>query len=199
MKQIKVILVDDHEIVRDGIRLVLNGIKDIKIIAEADNGEDAVRLVDELRPTVLLCDITMPGLSGIETAEIINRDYPKTKVIMFSMHENEEYISRAIENKAAGYLSKSAEKEEIVQAIRTVSQGGQYFSSDVSQTMLSSYVSNAISEKESNSQKLHLTNREGEILKLVATGLRSKEIADKLYILSTQWYQGYKDNCSHSC
>ena len=193
MKKIEIIIMDDHEVVRDGIRTVLGQADDIVIVAEAENGEEAIRLVEEYKPHILLADITMPGMSGIDTAEIISRDFPKTKVIIFSMHEDEEYISKAIENKASGYLSKNAEKEEMVQAIHTVAQGGQYFSSDVSQTMLSSYVSNAINDKDSTAQKTHLTNREAEILKMVSAGLRSKEIADKLFI-STRTVETHRNN-----
>lgn len=192
MKKIKVVIVDDHAVVRDGIKSLLDESSEIEITGEASNADEAIEKVRTLSPDILLADISMPDKSGIEIAGTIGRNFPGTKVVMFSMHEDEEYITKAIENKAAGYVSKNSEKEEIINALKTVAAGGQYFSDSISRKMLASYVATRQTRVPMH-HNTHLTSREKEILTLVATGCSSKEIADKL-IISTRTVETHRNN-----
>jgi len=193
MSKVSVIIVDDHAIVRDGIKSVLMDSDEVDVVGEAADGDEALTMLEKGQPDILLTDITMPEKSGIELAAIVSEKYPDTKVVMFSMHENEEYITKSIENKAAGYLSKNADKDEIVQALRTVAAGGQYYSSSISQAMLSSFVNKTKQTAELDASEIHLTAREKEVLKLVAGGLSSKSVADKLFI-STRTVETHRNN-----
>ncbi len=194
MSKIRIVIADDHRVVRDGIKSILADENDIEIIGEAINGTDAVEKVEELSPDILITDISMPEVSGIEAAHIINEQYPDTKVIILSMHENEGYINKVVEANVAGYLGKEVEKEEFVLAIRNVADGGKYFSENISKIMIDGYIRKSKQKQERNdSQHIHLTTREREILKLVVDGNSSKKIADTLYI-STRTVETHRNN-----
>ncbi len=182
MKKVTIVIVDDHSVVRDGIKSLLSETENINVVGEAANGEEALLLVKKHSPDILLADISMPGQSGLDLTEIVTKKYPDTKVIIFSMHEDEEYITKSIEFRASGYLSKDVEKDEILLAITTVMKGGQYYSSNVSQRMLDSFAKQNQQIARHDEETVHLTLREKEVLNLVATGLSSKDVAEKLFI-----------------
>jgi len=188
MSKIKILIADDHPLVRDGIKSLFNNVHDIKMVGEAENGEEALKKVKKLLPDILLTDISMPKQSGIDIAAVIKKDFPDTKTIMLSMHEDNEYIKKSIESGAKGYLSKNADKEELLLAIRTVAKGGNYFSHDVSSIMTE--------QLNDTSSQLHLTSREKEVLKLVIEGEKSKQIADELFV-SVHTVETHRTNIMH--
>jgi DNA-binding NarL/FixJ family response regulator len=197
MSKIRVVIVDDHAIVRDGVKALLETSDEIELLGEASNGKEALEKVAELSPDVLLCDITMPEMNGIETAAHVAENHPNTKVVMFSMHEDEEYITKSLENKASGFISKDADREEIIEALKAVQEGKNYYSDTISQKMLSTFTQNA-QEQQPNpaDHNVHLTSREKEILTLVATGSSSKEIGEKLFI-SVRTVETHRNNIMH--
>ena len=151
------------------------------MIGEAQNGAEALTLARELNPDIILTDITMPQMTGIELANEIGKELPEIKVIILSMHEDEEYISKVVEARASGYLGKEVEKEEILLAIKRVYGGGNYYSENVSKMMIEGFVKKTTSIGD-DGPAVHLTNREKEILKLVVDGASSKAIAEELFI-----------------
>ncbi len=180
---ITVILADDHGIVRDGIKATLYDEKNIKIIGEASNGKEAIEKVRALLPDVLIIDISMPEMNGIEAARILVDEGVTTKSLILSMHDREEYVFKAIEAGANGYLLKDTGKEEFVKAINIVSKGEKYFSSSISNVLVSGYLhtlknrDHALQENDSL-----LTKREKGILILIVDGKNNREIADELNI-----------------
>ncbi|OFY84243.1 MAG: DNA-binding response regulator [Bacteroidetes bacterium RIFCSPLOWO2_12_FULL_35_15] len=181
---IKIVIADDHRIVRDGLKSLLSDEKDILIIGEAANGEEALNKTHELKPDILMADISMPGMNGIEMTRILCKEDSKTKVLIVSMHDNEDYINQALEAGASGYLLKDSSKEELLKAIKAVQNGETYCSGDVSKILLNKFLVSSRSKKlkTESEDRLELTKREKEILKLISDGLSNKEIANLLFV-----------------
>jgi DNA-binding NarL/FixJ family response regulator len=186
MKPIKVILVDDHSLVRAGIRSLIQNISGVEVIAEANNGRDAIRLIDELIPDLVLLDIAMPELNGLEVISRISKDNTDTKVIILSMHTNEEYVVQALKAGAAGYLLKDSAPNELEIAVNAVMKGETYLSPAISKHVVDNYlrrISDVSAEKERGPDIFkQLTSRQREILQLIAEGNSTKEIANKLNV-----------------
>lgn len=182
---IRVVLADDHSIVRKGLRAVLEEEAGIEVAAEASNGRDAVRACEEIRPNVAVVDIAMPQLNGIEAAVQIRKVSPSTAVIMLSMYSDETYIMRALTAGAKGYLLKDTAEEDVLPAIRAAVQGKSYFSPAIAKTLLEDYVRYLRQRKLEDTYDL-LTEREREVLQLLAEGKSNKEAAGVLNLsLST--------------
>jgi DNA-binding NarL/FixJ family response regulator len=173
-------LVDDHPIVRQGLRNLLESIPEFKIVGEAGDGLQALEMVENNQPQVLVIDVMMPGLTGIEVSQRVKRQWPATKVIILSMQNNEAYVVSALKSGASGYILKDTGPEELVDAIRTVVKGERYLSKQLSERIINNYV-NKMDETEVDPYDT-LTNREKEILHLVAEGFTNQEIAERLFI-----------------
>lgn len=187
---ITVFLADDHTIVRDGLRYLLEAEPDIEVVGDAANGREAVKLVTHLKPDIVIIDITMPELNGIEATYQICQLCPSTGVIILSMHANTMHIARALEAGAQGYLIKESAGIEVVEAVRTVNAGHKYLSQAVSDIVVSDYVSQkrALGYK---SPLESLSAREREVLQLVVEGKSSAEIASILN-LSPKTVESYR-------
>jgi len=175
-ERIKVVVADDHKIARHGIISLLNESDFIEVVAEASNGEDVVHMVDTLKPSVLISDISMAGKNGIELTGLVSCHYPNTKVLILSMHKDLEYIQKSFENGAMGYLPKNCDEQELVDAIKMIHSQRQYISTEVSSILAQSMI-NRRSVKNYN-----LTKREQEILDLLVEGMSNKQIALDLFI-----------------
>lgn len=179
MEKIRVVLADDHFVVRNGIRTLIDG-SEIEIIGEANNGVEAVETVKKLSPDVILMDISMPQMNGLDATEIISKQYKNSKSLILSMYDNEEYILSAVEVGALGYLLKDAPREEILNAIRTVARGEKYFNSSVSNIIINGYLKVKKSGGSETANLVKLSKKEMIILKQIVEGLNSRQIADKL-------------------
>lgn len=181
---IRVVLADDHVFVRDGIKSLLENEANIEVVGEATDGAEALKVVGLLAPDLLILDIRMPHLTGIEVVENLRSTNTSLKIVMLSMHESEEYVLKSIKAGADGYLLKGSSKEEFLKAIHTVANGGKYFSGDISSILISQLSNpNAIVETKKNlEEELLITKREKEILTLLLAGKGNKEIADTLDI-----------------
>jgi DNA-binding NarL/FixJ family response regulator len=186
MKAIKVILVDDHSLVRAGIRSLILNIPGVEVIGEADNGRDAIKLIDDLNPDLVLLDIAMPELNGLEVVARISKEYSDTKVIILSMHTNEEYVVQALRSGSSGYLLKDAAPNELEIAVNAVMKGETYLSPAISKHVVDNYlrrISNISPDKDLSPDIFtQLTSRQREILQLIAEGNSTKEIANKLNV-----------------
>lgn len=178
---IRVLLADDHTILRAGLRMMLNAQPDITVVGEANDGREAVRETEQLAPDVVIMDITMPELSGIEATKLIKRAMPEVKILILTMHENEGYLFQSLRAGASGYIMKEAADTELIQAIRTVQSGRFYLSPAAQSMMVGDYLQRVKAGEEKDSYN-DLTEREREILKLVAEGLTNNQIAEKLVI-----------------
>jgi DNA-binding NarL/FixJ family response regulator len=176
---IRVVLADDHALVRAGIRALLEKLPGIEVVGEADNGREALELIKTSAPNLILLDISMAELGGLEALPRIVKDFPAAKVLILSGHANEEYVLRALRCGAAGYILKEAAAEELQLAIKAVAQGKTYLSPSVSRTVVESYLQRAAGEKGPIEQ---LTARQREILQLIAEGKNTKEIASTLEV-----------------
>jgi len=179
METLRVLIADDHAIVRAGIRLLLDSQEGIEIVGEAKDGAEAVAKTRELAPDVVLMDVAMPGLSGLEATREIRQTNPDTRVLMLTMHDDEEYFFQAVSLGASGYILKEATPEEVVSAIRIVSRGGVAFHPSLGRKLLDDYLHRVQAGEESESYSL-LTEREREILRLTAEGRSAREIGEKL-------------------
>jgi len=194
MDKIRVALVEDHQLVRDGIRSLLTNLPNIEVVAEADCAKTMLNLIEQARPNVLLVDISLPEISGIELAKLITTNHPGIKVIILSMHTEQEFIFNSLRNGAKGYLHKSISREELIEAIEQVYNGSEYFSKEVSGIILKSYlrqIKNPERVEEYDDKKL--TPRELEILRMVAQGYSNQLIADKLFI-SVRTVESHKNH-----
>jgi DNA-binding NarL/FixJ family response regulator len=173
-KKFRVLLADDHALVRAGVRMLLEKLTWVEVVGEANDGREAMELTRSQRPDLILADISMAGLNGLEVADRIAKEFPKTKVIILSMHSNEQYVTRALRGGAAGYLLKDAAQEELELALRTVRAGQTYLSAAISRQVIERHL-----QGEDNSGE-KLTSRQREILQLIAEGKNTKEIASVL-------------------
>jgi len=181
MEKITVLLAEDHTIVRKGLFALLEDLDEIDVVGEAADGREAVMKANELHPDVIVMDISMPLLSGLEaTRQITERD-PNIRIIILTMHANEEYILRTFQAGAAGYLVKSSAPHELVQAIHAAKNGLTYLSPSISKTIINEYVLKA-KTGELESRYDQLTVREREVLQLVAEGFTIREISDELFL-----------------
>lgn len=195
MDKIKVLLVDDHQIVRDGIKSILTDEQDITLVGSVSNAKEALEFIETNLPDVVIADLSMPNISGIELTEIITAKYASVKVLILSMFNNEEYIVNAIRAGAKGYLPKQDSTTEILlEAIRTIHNGDDFFSPSISKIVMKSFVNNLKGSKTNKtSEKNQLTSREKEILKLYVEGFTNAEISDKLN-LSIHTVKTHKNN-----
>jgi DNA-binding NarL/FixJ family response regulator len=185
----KLMLVDDHSIVRDGIRLLLEQADNLEIIDEANDGEEALdklkaHQADSTLPDLILMDISLPGMSGIQTTQVVSRLYKNVRVLMLSMHNNEDYILRSVEAGAYGYILKDSSSDEMIKAIRTIAAGEKYYSSPVASIILSGYMQQLKKGDKNNrsERQSKLSNKEKEILQFLVDGMSSREIAEKLQL-----------------
>ena len=181
MNKIRVLLAEDHTIVRKGLRSLLDGEAGVKVIGEAEDGREAVEKVGQLLPDVVLMDITMPSLNGLEATRQIKKRFPEVKVVILTMHANEEYIFQILRAGASGYLVKQAAPTELLSAIQAAYQGESFLSPSISRKVIEEYIqqAEATAEKDSYDQ---LTDREREVLQLIAEGHPNREIAELLHI-----------------
>jgi len=180
-KQITVFLADDHNIVRAGLKVLLESEPTISVIGEAENGRDSVAGIQTLKPDIAIMDVSMPELSGIDAAEILTKKGTKTKIVFLSMYADEEYVVAAISAGASGYLIKQSASDALIDAIKQVHSGRFYFTPEISDAVLSlANIPNYLNRKKRSTGLI--TNREVDILKLLAAGKMNKEISDLLFI-----------------
>ncbi len=177
---IKVILADDHKIVREGLRSILENELRLQVIAQADNGRSTVQLAKELRPDIVIMDISMPDLNGIQATAQILQDAPSTKIIALSMHSDKKYVSEMLRAGASAYLLKDCAVDELERAIQAVLSGKSYVSPDVTGVVIEDYRRNA--DQRESSPGSGLTVKKREVLQLLAEGHSTKEIASRLNV-----------------
>jgi DNA-binding NarL/FixJ family response regulator len=177
---IKILIAEDHHIVRQGLRAILERQPDFEIVGETGEGTQVSPLVRVMSPDVLVADVMMPGLNGLEIARLVHERHPNTKVVILSMHADESYVLQALRNHASGYVLKDSGATELVHAIREVTQGNRYLSPRLAEKAIDSYVQASQGDPTSPYEKL--TSREREVLHLVAEGHSSREIASILSI-----------------
>ncbi len=185
MEKIKILFADDHGVVRSGLRALFKSSPEFVIVGEASDGEQAIRLAEKCNPDIVLLDITMPRVNGIEATRVIKRNNASTRILILTIHEDEDYIYEMIRAGANGYVLKSAEKREIFAAVRAVAAGENFFSPSVSKLIVDGFIRKAKEEKEKQppvTSKTRLTGRETEVLKYIAQGLSSPQIAGKLFL-----------------
>jgi len=192
MNKIRVFLADDHLILREGIRSLLGKVSDIEVVGEAGEGGETVAKVEQLVPDVVLMDITMPGMSGLEATKQIKRKYPQVKVLILTIHETNQYLSQMLQAGASGYVVKTTAASELISAIRAVHQGDVYLYPSITRMLVEDYLQRVEGGEERISYE-GLTNREREILMYIADDKKNKEIADLLGI-SIRTVQAHRTN-----
>jgi len=183
MKKIRILIADDHSIVRQGLRALFQSVPEFSIIGEAANGEELVDLAASLQPDVVIVDISMPAMNGIEATRILKENNSGARILILTIHEEEEYVSQMIRAGADGYVLKDADKDELFMAVRAVAAGGRFFSPGISKLIIDEFVKQArdpYAARLPSSQLL--TRRESEIVRYIAQGLTSKKIAEKLFL-----------------
>lgn len=175
---IKIIVADDHQMFIDGISSILSGVEEIQIVAQAINGTEVLDVLQKYETDVILLDINMPKMNGLDTLRKLRKDFPEVQVLMLTMYNTREYISQVIGAGAKGYILKNTGKEELLLAINTVYKGETYFSKEITDTVMQSIRN----QKTISDEQAQLSKREIEIIKLIAQENTTKEIAQKLFI-----------------
>jgi two-component system response regulator NreC len=192
LKKIRIVVADDHAIVRDGICALLSRAGDMEVVGEAGNGIEATELVKQLNPDVILMDIAMPVLSGLEATRRICKEMPETRVLALTQYDDKEYVFPLIQAGALGFVSKTSASSELTSAIRYVHRGESYLSPSVAKLMVEDYQHGAAMQAESDPYE-QLTDRERDVLKLVAEGYTTREIANIL-VISPKTVEGHKSS-----
>jgi DNA-binding NarL/FixJ family response regulator len=192
VQKVRVLIVDDHTIVRDGISALLSLAADIEVVGEAANGKEALEKVRQLNPDVVLMDIAMPIMGGLEATRRISKEFPRTKVLALTQYDDKEYVLPVIESGASGFISKGAASSELVAGIRAVHRGDSYLSPVVAKLLVENYQRTAGKQSGQNLYD-QLTRRERDVLKLIVEGYNTKEIADTL-IITPKTVEGHKTN-----
>ncbi len=192
MSKIRVLLADDHLILREGIRSLLGKVPDIEVVGEAGEGGETVTKVEQLVPDVVLMDITMPGMSGLEATRQIKQKYPQVKVLILTIHATNQYLSQMLQAGASGYVVKTTATSELISAIRAVHQGDVYLYPSITRMLVEDYLQRVKGGEEKTSYE-GLTSREREILMYIAEDKKNKEIADLLGI-SVRTVQAHRTN-----
>lgn len=186
-KALRVVLADDHALFRAGLRALLHSLQGIQVVGEAGNGHEVIQLVERERPDLVLMDIAIPELTGLEATARITKALPKVRIIILSMHANEEYVRQALHAGASGYLMKGAEPSELELAVKAVMRGDTYLTPAVSKKMVDDYLKQNSADAKSGA----LSPRQREVLKLIAEGRSTKEIAGHLD-LSVKTVEGHR-------
>ncbi|MDP4552904.1 response regulator transcription factor [Alkalihalobacillus macyae] len=189
---IKVLLVDDHAVVRMGLKMLLNSINDMEVVGEASEGNEGIEKALETNPNAILMDLSMPhGKDGLSATSELKKQLPNTAILILTMHDDEEYLFRAIQAGASGCVLKSAPHDELIQAIRSVCSGNAYLHPSATKRLMEEYIGN-LKQDEMDTYQL-LSDREKEVLTLVAKGYANKEIAEKL-VISVKTVETHKGN-----
>jgi len=191
MHKVRILLADDHTILRDGIRSLLEDEPDMLVIGEAEDGRTTVKMACQLKPDVVLMDIAMPLLNGLEATRQIKRECPQVNVLILTMHENEEYIRQVLASGAMGYILKDAAARELLEAIHAVQRGEAVLSPAITRLVIENYLRWGDLQKEDNPHGL--TQREREVLQLIAEGYSTRQIAEILSI-SVKTVQAHRTN-----
>lgn len=196
MSKIRLLIVDDHQIVRAGLRMLFAAEEDMSIVGEVGSGVEALQAVDELKPDVVIMDVAMPGMSGIEATWLIKMRAPEVAVLALTMHEDEQYFFEMLNAGASGYIPKRAAPDDLVAAIRVVHQGNVFLHATLAKFLMNDVLHHGATN-ESTGKEPHapdsLTPREGEVLRLIAEGLTSREIAQQL-VLSPKTVDRHREN-----
>ena len=178
MEKIKLMIVDDHKVVRTGLKMLFKNDKNLKVVAEAKDGEDALKEIKKLKPDVVITDISMPNMNGIQFTKKVKETHPEVKVLILSMHDDDDYILDALDAGAMGYLTKDTGEDEIIKAIHSIANEQMYYSSSISSILAKKLL---VKSKVLDTTK-RLTERELEVLVLIVNGFSNKEIATKLFV-----------------
>ncbi len=181
MPKIRVLVADDHTLVREGVRMILAKEPDIEVVGEASDGQEALGLVDTLHPDVVIMDISMPGMGGIEATQRLQERHPKVAVLALTMHEDESYVFRLLRAGASGYVLKRAAAQDLLQAVRAAARGESFLYPSVARKVVEDYLKR-VEAGEDRERYDGLTEREKEILTLIAQGSSNQQIAEKLFI-----------------
>jgi two-component system response regulator NreC len=181
MAKIKILVVDDHAIVREGVRMILTKETDLEVVGEAADGQEALDLTKRLQPQVVVMDISMPGMGGIEATQTIRETFPTVQVLALTMHEDETYVFQLLRAGAAGYVLKRAAAQDLVQAVRAAAKGEAFLYPSVARKVVEDYLKR-VEAGEERERYDGLTGREKEILTLIASGSSNQQIAEKLFI-----------------
>lgn len=181
-EKIRLLLVDDHVLMRSGLRLILNAQPDMEVVGEAAEGREALEKARELSPDIVLMDITMPGMSGLDALERLKKEMPAVKVILLTAHDDETYMERAMTSGGSGYVLKRATEAELINAIHAVQQGGVYLHPTMTRALVNQLQRKSATQEKQNHLESKLSEREREVLKLIAQGYTNKEIADMIFL-----------------
>jgi len=180
-QKVRIVIAEDHTILREGLRSLLSSSSDFEVVGEAEDGQEAIRCVEKLKPDLILTDLSMPRMNGMEAIREIKKQSPKTKILVLTVHKTEEYILATLKAGADGYVLKDATHTELMIAVKNVLSGKHYISPGISEKVIEGYLEGRKTLKTRTSWET-LTQREREILKLIAEGYKNKEIADYLCI-----------------
>ena len=190
MEKLRIILAEDHQTVREGIKLLVNSQPDMEVIAEADNGEIAVKITQELLPDILVMDISMPELNGLKAAKRLRQVCPDVKILTLTRHTDDAYLQQLIQAGASGYVLKQSAPTELIRAIRTVAEGKSYLDPLITNKVMGNYAGRSALRGENKSE---LTDREAEVLRMIALGYSNKEIGSRMGI-SVKTVEAHKAN-----
>ncbi|MBW8331749.1 MAG: response regulator transcription factor [Prolixibacteraceae bacterium] len=176
---IRILITDDHQLFREGIANLLSASPQIEIVGQAENGQQAIEKAKQLKPDIVIMDLSLPVINGVDATRILRKEVPATKVLVLSMHADKNYIKEALEAGAFGYLFKDCTYDQLIEAINTVYQGKKYLSNKITEVLIHDYLNR---DEEIQDKSPELSERESEILRLIAEGKSTREIADLLFI-----------------